>query len=302
MLSVKLSQPRRKKRRRDLAPKQPFPVPISSLTGIAADDDTWRWYDGVIGEYGRVEISDPESVRMVSTMGFFGETRRRGQRPETLVAVRDFEPALQPPAPDEIVEPGLADSSSEHSDVDRSDVVVEDEPAHGWGRWKSAQQTRDGGDVLVLDHYDAFFLSFGVGCLRVSKDGHFLSIDDLWSDFCRRDVHFRPRYAAYHHFRAKTWIVRDGTKFGNDFLLYKDGPPFYHASYSVRVRTSEMSWTELSALNRVTESAAKELLIAHVCEDASKRAVSAADYLDSVTVSELLVRRWVAAQKRECSD
>ena len=34
---------------------------------------------------------------------------------------------------------------------------------------------------------------------------------------------------------TKGWVVRDGTKFGSDFLLYKHGPPFFHASYSVRL-------------------------------------------------------------------
>ena len=32
---------------------------------------------------------------------------------------------------------------------------------------------------------------------------------------------FPYQYAVYHHFRAKGYVVKDGTKFGCDFLLYK---------------------------------------------------------------------------------
>ena len=46
---------------------------------------------------------------------------------------------------------------------------------------------------------------------------------------------FAHQYAVYHHFRAKGYVVKEGTKFGGDFLLYKEGPPFYHALYCVRI-------------------------------------------------------------------
>ena len=51
--------------------------------------------------------------------------------------------------------------------------------------------------------------------------------------FCVAD--FAHQYAVYHHFRAKGYVVKEGTKFGGDFLLYKEGPPFYHALYCVRI-------------------------------------------------------------------
>ena len=54
-------------------------------------------------------------------------------------------------------------------------------------------------------------------------------------------------------------------------VLYKEGPPFYHASYSVVVQAvsdldltqitdltpRQFSWTSLAALNRVTEQVNK---------------------------------------------
>ncbi|GFR00641.1 tRNA-splicing endonuclease subunit Sen2, partial [Trichonephila clavata] len=57
--------------------------------------------------------------------------------------------------------------------------------------------------------------------------------------------------------------------------LYKDGPPFYHATYSVLVRTvkenlrdvrglKDLTWFSLAALNRVNSTAGKGLLILYV--------------------------------------
>ena len=60
----------------------------------------------------------------------------------------------------------------------------------------------------------------------------------------------------------------DGTEYYYFFLvLYKDGPPFYHSSFSVTVRpvcdsdlcddpifgSRPLTWRSLSGLNRVTE-------------------------------------------------
>ena len=118
---------------------------------------------------------------------------------------------------------------------------------------------------------------------------------------------FPYQYAVYHHFRAKGYVVKDGLKFGVDYLLYKEGPPFYHARYSVRIekicrKNSRISWQYLSGLNRITESSGKELIVAQVsksmieCEKDSK--ISISDILRHIKVSEILIRRWVPSQER----
>jgi tRNA-intron lyase len=306
MFSEKLTVPRSKKRSRGLKPKQTFPVPISSLTGIEAADDVWRWYDATLNDENDVQVSDADAVKMLSTMGFFGELRKVGEEREKYVSVEEFDPVLPTPSDDDVdtvnvdnLKPPPADASSSDAEVEADDKVKTSNK-----RWKHRRSSAEVEEkVLILSHYDAFFLTYAVGCLRVAKNDALLSIDDLWNDFCRDDVNFRHRYAAYHHFRAKNWVVRDGVKFGNDFLLYKDGPPFYHASYSVRVQKdrSGLTWAEFSALVRVTESAAKELLVVEVHEDASmsERNLTVSEYLESVVVKEVLVKRWVASQKRE---
>merc|ERR1711884_18960 len=89
---------------------------------------------------------------------------------------------------------------------------------------------------LVLAPYEAFFLAFGLGCLLVrDEQNQEMDIDALWSRFNEVNPDFAHQYAVYHHFRAKGYVVKEGTKFGGDFLLYKEGPPFYHALYCVKI-------------------------------------------------------------------
>ncbi|KAG0355235.1 tRNA splicing endonuclease subunit sen2 [Gamsiella multidivaricata] len=49
------------------------------------------------------------------------------------------------------------------------------------------------------------------------------------------DNPFVIRYVAYHYYRSLGWIVKDGLKYGADFLLYQKGMVFGHSQYAVRV-------------------------------------------------------------------
>ncbi|KAF8929648.1 tRNA splicing endonuclease subunit sen2 [Dissophora ornata] len=52
---------------------------------------------------------------------------------------------------------------------------------------------------------------------------------------------FIVRYVVYHHYRSQGWIVKDGIKYGTDFLLYQKGMVFGHSQYAVRVIPCEKS-------------------------------------------------------------
>ncbi|XP_029683146.1 tRNA-splicing endonuclease subunit Sen2-like isoform X2 [Takifugu rubripes] len=124
-------------------------------------------------------------------------------------------------------------------------------------------------EYLQLSLEEAFFLVYSLGCLCVYLDQEPLSILQLWRNFCSLRTDFISLFAAYQHFRSKGWIPKGGSgaKYGVDFLLYRKGPPFYHASYSVvveRVHNSYsgpgmrlFSWRSLAALSRITANVSK---------------------------------------------
>ena len=74
------------------------------------------------------------------------------------------------------------------------------------------------GETLHLTLEEAFFLSFGLGCLQViDLFGNCLSLDGMWQLFCKSQKDFIQKYVTYHYFRSKGWVVKPGIKFGGDF-------------------------------------------------------------------------------------
>ncbi|GAA6019484.1 hypothetical protein JCM8202_001826 [Rhodotorula sphaerocarpa] len=122
-----------------------------------------------------------------------------------------------------------------------------------------------------LQPEEAFFLSFAVGCLALSRTNledddpaaaqRPLSILETFRLFLesatpalslppsnpsdpsspaadprlnRLDSPFLLSYAAYHHFRSLGWVARSGTKFCVDWVLYGQGGPVGgHAEFAV---------------------------------------------------------------------
>lgn len=73
-------------------------------------------------------------------------------------------------------------------------------------------------ESLHLSLEEAFFLCYGIGCLRViDLLGNMLPIATLWNYFRQTDSNFVENYVAYHYFRAKGWVVKSGIQFGGQF-------------------------------------------------------------------------------------
>ncbi|XP_012941206.1 uncharacterized protein LOC101857841 [Aplysia californica] len=172
---------------------------------------------------------------------------------------------------------------------------------------------------LMLE--EAFFLSFGLGCLRIfDPEEKLLDLTQTWQQFQVLKEQFLPHYVAYHYFRSKGWVPKSGLKFGCDFILYREGPPFYHGSYSVVVRavkgdtlmactredgvnfdTRSLSWISLAGLNRITEHVAKELMFCYVVwpADLSHEECLSPACIAKFKVKEVVVSRWVPSQERD---
>lgn len=101
----------------------------------------------------------------------------------------------------------------------------------------------DGSDNCAYEGYlkllpeEALFLSYALGCLVVTQkkigtekqnrkrtsslseqeEDHEMTIDQMWNAFIRDDPNFPVKYAVYHHYRTKGWVVKSGLKFGADW-------------------------------------------------------------------------------------
>ncbi|KAK6436356.1 tRNA splicing endonuclease subunit sen2 [Oleoguttula sp. CCFEE 5521] len=127
---------------------------------------------------------------------------------------------------------------------------------------------------------------------------------------------FFLHYATYHHFRSLGWVVRPGTKFSCDYLLYNRGPVFSHAEFAVIIipafedeywRTpdgialrgdqKERDWWWLHCINRVQSQVKKTLVLCYVevpapMEEGRDRVVGVAEVLGRYKVREFVLKRW----------
>jgi tRNA-splicing endonuclease subunit Sen2 len=191
---------------------------------------------------------------------------------------------------------------------------------------------------LQLTTEEAFFLSYGLGVLKVldplTKEA--ISTRDLFSifrkasyfplsepDLVSADDPFMLSYVVYHYFRSLGWVVRSGTKFSVDYLLYNRGPVFSHAEFAIvilpsysdpywgsdqRLKTyvagkQNRSWPWLHCINRVNSQVKKTLVLVYV--DIPRPLPKFEDdtlgidgILKKYKVREMVVKRWLANRTR----
>ncbi|XP_070793102.1 tRNA-splicing endonuclease subunit Sen2 isoform X1 [Pituophis catenifer annectens] len=165
-------------------------------------------------------------------------------------------------------------------------------------------------EYLQLSLEEAFFLVYALGCLNIYCNEAPLSILKLWDLFGKAQPNFKATYMAYHYFRSKGWVPKVGLKYGTDLLLYRKGPPFYHASYSVIAELINddfdgplhrpFSWKSLSGLNRTTANVSKELMFCYLIKpsDMNEKEMLSPECLKRMKVQELILNRWVSSCER----
>ncbi|KAM8931108.1 tRNA-splicing endonuclease subunit Sen2 [Pelodytes ibericus] len=169
-------------------------------------------------------------------------------------------------------------------------------------------------EYLQLSREEAFFLVYALGCLTVCYNKEALTILKLWEMFRAAQPNFPTTYMAYHHFRSKGWVPKAGLKYGTDLLLYRKGPPFYHASYSVIVEFVDenfegaalrpLTWKSLAGLNRTTVNVSKELLFCYLIKPAGfvEKDLCSPECIKKIKVQELILNRWVSSRERMDQD
>lgn len=170
-------------------------------------------------------------------------------------------------------------------------------------------------EYLQLGREEAFYLAAKAKVLSVvNSEAVTLSEDQLWAHFARGSSSFPVRYAAYAHYRTGNWVPKSGLKYGVDFLLYKESPLAYHSSFSVVVREEEeaedtkcgtkrgdLTWREVIAQDRVSESALKDLLICHVTKPGgvSEETLRQSCCAETMVVRDTMVKHWIPERDRE---
>ncbi|KAL9644749.1 hypothetical protein ABK040_012403 [Willaertia magna] len=121
-------------------------------------------------------------------------------------------------------------------------------------------------EQLILTLQEAFYLSYGLGCLKIQENGKTKTIQECFKKFCEIEgfEYFLSRYAVYHFYRCRGWIVRSGIKYGCDYVLYRKGPEIEHAKYGIRIMSSndlkQMTWKELQHHCRTSTGVKKDLV------------------------------------------
>ncbi|XP_022184089.2 tRNA-splicing endonuclease subunit Sen2 [Nilaparvata lugens] len=164
-------------------------------------------------------------------------------------------------------------------------------------------------ETLNLSLEEAFFLSYALRCLQVvDLSGTSLLLTEMWQIYQEAKPTFISSYIVYHHFRSKGWVVKSGLKYGGDFLLYKKGPKFYHASYIVVIQDAgqptdgsfalnkPFDWTKFVTLQRLAETVSKDVLLCHVqwptVDDISQ--FDSPEVVKQFKVQEVIYRRWTS--------
>lgn len=117
---------------------------------------------------------------------------------------------------------------------------------------------------------------------------------------------FIAYYAAYHHYRSKGWCARSGVKFAADFVLYRRGPPFQHADFTITVipvlpngEEDTQQWFENTRWGRVIGGVRKTTIYCYVeVPDLDYQAHTLREVLKNCKVTDISHRRFRAVAQR----
>eukprot|EP00112_Aurelia_sp_Birch-Aquarium-sp1_P024663 Seg788.20 transcript_id=Seg788.20/GoldUCD/mRNA.D3Y31 product="tRNA-splicing endonuclease subunit Sen2" protein_id=Seg788.20/GoldUCD/D3Y31 len=303
----------------------PFPVPIADITGKPASEKRWYRYFGTL-KGDSVVVDRFGDMTFLYKMGFFGKGSLSKSSPKFSKFGNTFDERWKSQmmkqsgrkltdedlkAKEESFEEIHSERLRQHTEWSRQQQALEEDLPTKQVKLEDPYEIDE---FLQLSPEEAFFLSFGLGCLTVKDENEKeLTISEMWTRFCQLKPRFVETYATYHYFRSHGWVVRDGIVYGSDFLLYKDGMPFYHSSYAVfaylaengEIGAAEVSlpwnWQFLTCVNRVAEHVAKEVLISIVTKPQGFKEdeLSSPRCLLRLQVQESLMRRWIPEKHRE---
>ena len=184
------------------------------------------------------------------------EGRESGNGPTVLSSVLQ----VQPGSAEAIIVDGNVESDKENIAPNgnriRLSTEVESEP--GKPQQPEDNRTLKGVHFKDQEHFqltleESLFLTYALGILSITSPtastplttSTLLTLSRQSSYFppippndLQPDDPFLLSYIGYHHFRSLGWVVRPGSKFAVDYLLYLRGPVFTHAQFAVVILPS----------------------------------------------------------------
>ncbi|KAF5390743.1 hypothetical protein D9757_004540 [Collybiopsis confluens] len=195
----------------------------------------------------------------------------------------------RPKPVEEIPQPGASSSSFTQVHMEEKEAEEEEE--------EEEEEPIEDMEHLQLTLQESFFLAWNFDCLTIldSETDEPLTLSQIWTTFqhlylvppipelltpnleLEFDNPFLIHYAVYHHYRSLGWVVKSGLKFCVDYLLYKRGPVFTHAEFSIVVcpvyedpedqqvsttrlqNASPFTWSWLSTINRANSQVMKQV-------------------------------------------
>jgi tRNA-splicing endonuclease subunit Sen2 len=126
--------------------------------------------------------------------------------------------------------------------------------------------------------------------------------DDTFDDYEELAPRFPIRFAVYHYYRYKKWVVRPGLKYGADFVLYKKGPSLDHSKYLVVIMPTidetaplNRDWKWALLMSRLSSQVKKKLVICFVLlpTDFQASKLLQIDILFRIKIWDVEISRWV---------
>ena len=161
---TEVAAPQPKRRRAGMpGPGQPLPVPLASLTGVEASNTLWAVYRG------RLQVQ----AGMGEREGGHGEVGPQGRAASVVVTAREEVEALQLHGVFGAVVRGRWEDQARLLVEEWRPGEEEQEP-ESWGEMKEQEEQMEEGEEeeeveLHLELCEAFFLSYGLGCLVVRQ-------------------------------------------------------------------------------------------------------------------------------------
>ncbi|KAK5934735.1 hypothetical protein CgunFtcFv8_015103 [Champsocephalus gunnari] len=269
-------------------------------------------------------VLNPEHIKKIHNQGFFGKGVLSRARPDYSISDQWEQhegfllPVVSTSRYDELLRwagaslsaQGLDEAAVSQTLLSVSQPVEMEDVSRGLREVRRSPLSLT--EYLQLSLEEAFFLVYCLGCLSVYLHQEPLSIIQLWRKFRSLRPDFVSSFSAYQHLRSKGWVPKEGggAKYGVDLMLYRKGPPFYHASYSVVIERVDgafrgsalrpFSWRSLAALSRITANVSKELMLCYIIYPAglSEDELDSPVCLSRLSVQEVIVSRWVSSKER----